>query len=411
MSRIRLLVAVVAVVLTAPLSPAEPVDTSEADAFLEGVIDPYIQGGERTRFFKAAGKDNELSAKEFAATHGKKGAFAREFDTYKALLVFDTDKSGTIDWFEADLYRQNLRRRVIAAYDTDQDGKLTGKERIAAWEALKAGKVPGGEEGGKIREAKIPNWPDEQELTKEFDADGDGKLSQEEKAKAIETVRQRRRKLLLEIYDADNDGTLSQEEVRKLWGDRRERMLAVRDRWSLRLFDDDMNGLLDEDEKATRDEYGQKLRGTMDRLRKAVFDKNGDGEVTMEEMREGFQDFRQVQQRIQQRMNAQMDTDADGEISNLEKAEWEERSRVAVMDYVTTMSDKYDKDKDGRFNAEERKVFLKAIGGEVDHWIAKHDRDRDGHLTPREAEALVYDFLEEIKLLRPEEPDDDKSSS
>ena len=35
---------------------------------------------------------------------------------------FDRNRTGTIDWFEANTYRKGLRRRVLAIFDADGDG-------------------------------------------------------------------------------------------------------------------------------------------------------------------------------------------------------------------------------------------------------------------------------------------------
>lgn len=49
------------------------------------------------------------------------------------------------------------------------------------------------------------------EMVKEFDKDGDGKLSDEEKS-AMKTAMDAKKKAILEKYDADKDGKLSPEE-------------------------------------------------------------------------------------------------------------------------------------------------------------------------------------------------------
>jgi len=89
---------------------------------LGGAVDPYQPGSERAGFFKAAGVDNELDADEFAAARKITGAFVRKFDKWKTLLAFDKDRNGSINWFEAEAYRQDIRRRVLAAFDGNRDG-------------------------------------------------------------------------------------------------------------------------------------------------------------------------------------------------------------------------------------------------------------------------------------------------
>lgn len=89
-----------------------------------------------------------------------------------------------------------LPAEVIAKFDTDGDGKLTGDERKAAMEA--------GKEKMKERRAAM--------LAK-FDTDGDGELSKEEREAA--------RAAFVAKYDTDGDGKLSKEEREAVPADER----------------------------------------------------------------------------------------------------------------------------------------------------------------------------------------------
>lgn len=73
--------------------------------------------------------------------------------------------------------RKGPSAEIIAKFDTDGDGKLTGEERKAASQARKA------------------------EMLAKFDTDKDGKLSPEERKAAT-----------LARFDADGDGVLSETE-------------------------------------------------------------------------------------------------------------------------------------------------------------------------------------------------------
>lgn len=100
------------------------------------------------------------------------------------------------------------------------------------------------------------------QLFESFDANGDGRLTQTE----IDEVRQSR----LEEFDADGDGSLTLEEYQALWLDAmRERMV---DRFQA--HDDDGDGLI------TVEEFSEPFDRMVIRL-----DQNGDGELTMDEMR------------------------------------------------------------------------------------------------------------------------------
>lgn len=87
-----------------------------------------------------------------------------------------------------------------------------------------------------------PMGPPPPALLKEFDKDGDGKLSDEERKAMHEAMKARmeeRRKEMLEKYDTDGDGKLSEEERRK-----------ARAAELIKRFDKDGDGKLDEAELA-----------------------------------------------------------------------------------------------------------------------------------------------------------------
>lgn len=82
-------------------------------------------------------------------------------------------------------------------------------------------------------------------ILKEFDKDGDGNLSEDERKAMRETMKARmeeRRKQLLEKYDADGDGKLSEEEAAKARADRQAEML--------RKYDKDGDGKLSDEERS-----------------------------------------------------------------------------------------------------------------------------------------------------------------
>jgi len=83
------------------------------------------------------------------------------------------------------------------------------------------------------------------ELLKQFDKDGDGKLSDEERTAMQEAGRARReamQKEMLAKYDTDKDGKLSDEERAKARADREAEMLKK--------YDTDGDGKLSDEEKA-----------------------------------------------------------------------------------------------------------------------------------------------------------------
>ena len=275
----------------------------------------YDPIAEKAKFFKIAGKDTEVDAKEFAAALAKVGdkgeGFVRKTDKWSALLRYDKNNNSKIDWFEADAYRKSLRtggrssrRRgrdmdpaTIKKYDKDGDGKLTGDEQAAAWgarmeerrqEFMKEYDKDGdGKFNEKEREAmresfrkRMEDWG-RRRAERRYDKDGDGKLSEEEKAamekgEAARTAeRDKRRKEFMAKYDKDGDGEISSDERGAAGED-------MRRRWTERRYDKDRDGKLNAEEKAAM-EKGEAARAAEREKRTAEYikkyDKNGDGEV------------------------------------------------------------------------------------------------------------------------------------
>jgi hypothetical protein len=90
-----------------------------------------------------------------------------------------------------------------------------------------------------------PMGPPPAAVLKEFDKDGDGKLSEDERTamrEAMKAKMEERKKEMLAKYDADGDGTLSDDEKAKAMADRKAEMLKK--------FDTDGDGVLNPEERA-----------------------------------------------------------------------------------------------------------------------------------------------------------------
>ena len=83
-------------------------------------------------------------------------------------------------------------------FDKDGDGKLSEEEKAELRKAIAQRGRPGGR--------RPPP-----ELMKKFDKDGDGKLSESERAELRKTMEERRKEFLAK-FDKDGDGKLNEEE-------------------------------------------------------------------------------------------------------------------------------------------------------------------------------------------------------
>lgn len=96
--------------------------------------------------------------------------------------------------------RDDHHKRLLEKFDEDGDGKLNEEERKAAQAAMKDRRGSEGRRGGEAGEGRHPrpnfeNLPPrvKKNILERFDEDGDGKLNEEEKKKAIKHMRRHRR--------------------------------------------------------------------------------------------------------------------------------------------------------------------------------------------------------------------------
>ena len=340
---------------------AAEADKTSAD-LCKNVVDPYESVGQKTLFFKAAGKDTELDEKEFDADKATGKGFVASFEKWATIVAFDKDGKKQIDWLEADAYRRDLRKRVLAAHDTSKDGKLAGDERTAANKALAAGKFASVRRSS--RRGSRGSFTDRPETIKEFDKDKDGKLSDSEQETARSAMRARYE---LRRYDTNNDGKLDATETAA----RDKRRKEFNDR-----FDKNKNGKIDEDERGAIGEYYRNRRydtnndGKLDENETAARDKaNADREKTRKEMYEKFDKNKNGQIDEDERSgirewytNRRYDANKDGTLDATETAA-RDKANVEREKRRAEARKLFDKDGDGKLNEEEERAYRNSRRG------------------------------------------------
>lgn len=187
----------------------------------------------------------------------------------------------------------------------------------------------------------------------QFDLDGDGILSDEER----EAMRKAMREEMMARFDLDGDGEISRE----------ERMAARQGRFEnsdrgqalMRQFDADGDGVLSDEEQAAMDAYNQEQRDARRADQLAQYDTDGDGELSRDE--------RQVQREDQQ---AQRD------------------------DFRQNINDEFDLDGDGQLNIEEQQDAFNTMRErrEIDQFMNQYDSDGNGSMGAADYDAFVSDY-------------------
>jgi Ca2+-binding EF-hand superfamily protein len=117
---------------------------------------------------------------------------------------------------------EGIPAEALKRFDKDGDGKLSEAEKAEAQKALEARRGAQGNPEGRKR-PDLSNLPEN--VLKRFDKDGDGKLSDAEKAEAQKAIEARKggqpgagraggakMEELIKKFDKDGDGKLNEEE-------------------------------------------------------------------------------------------------------------------------------------------------------------------------------------------------------
>ena len=196
------------------------------------------------------------------------------------------------------------------------------------------------------------------EMMKEFDKDGDGKLSANERDEAqwsalTHTVEQCQ--AMRDKFDKDKDGKLSQAEEAEF----DKSMAEVRDDSSglLTKFDADKDGELSAEERkhAIETSMAQSLENWLQK-----FDKDSDGKLDANESLALMGDIRSSLEERREKMWKQFDSDSDGKLNDMERGSALKAIGDAYQKRHQQMVSKFDADKDGKLSADERKQIQPA---------------------------------------------------
>ena len=259
---------------------------------------------------------------------------------------FDANRDGQLDEKEAAALAESRARRekqrqdYMKKYDLDGDGNVTQQER------------------DKVRDIE------------RFDADKDGKLDEKESAAlaARQAERAKQRQDYMKKYDLDGNGEVSRQEQTK-----------VR---HLDRFDANKDGKLDEKEAAALAAHEKE-----DETRRADFlkkyDKNGDGQLSSEERRDGY---RAMGEERRKQFTARYDKNKDGKLDE------QERGAIRADMIKRFELSRYDKNKNGEIDGEE---IAARDAGRAERekrraeFMKRFDEDGDGQLNEAERRKMM----------------------
>lgn len=186
-------------------------------------------------------------------------------------------------------------------------------------------------------------------------------------------------------FDADGDGILSEEE-------RRAMRDAMRAEWLAR-FDLDGDGELSREERmAMRQSMFEQSQRGQELMRQ--FDADGDG-VLNEEEQAAMEAFQQ-EQREQRRADelARYDSDGDGRLSRDERQAQREEQRSRWGDTMRDATNEFDRDGDGVLSIEESQEAYQVMQErrEIDRFINDFDRDGDGSMGAADYSAFLSHY-------------------
>jgi len=385
-----------------------------ADDALTKAVDPYDRADQIIKFFKASGNNGELDQKKFLADQKAGDNLILPFEKWATAIAFDKDKNGTLDWFEFEVYRQAMRTAVLAGFDKNKDGKLTGDERDAALKALNDGKVTI-KPGAETPRGALPPTPNGTAASQPTSQST--RISLEASGLSDETIRVIKKKVPNAVaVDARNtpdtsirivycdDGQVrvvdmrSDKEIQELarlveLAQRRaafwERMVeSPLGEFILRNFDADGDGKLNAMEgEAFYTFFVYEFGATMKDWQSLMFDKD-----TPEDQRHEIR--RKLDERIEQAVRKR--AFGDDPPSPEKTAAFQKKAESGQARYIERFEKQTLADHGGKPSAATRAALLKAIEADFHERAKKAGANNNGQLTLEEAEKLYLEWLDEL---------------
>ncbi|MDF1810466.1 MAG: EF-hand domain-containing protein [Phycisphaerales bacterium] len=265
-----------------------------------------------------------------------------------AIVVFGggQDKSILAEAGHESIQNKQLAMDTNSSYDLSS----TGDELPIAIEEIEQ-RVP--DQANPNNSQQAFSWDNMFDRMSQFDIDGDGILSEEERDAMRKAMREER----MAMMDLDGDGEISREERRAARQQQFEN--SERGQALMRRFDLDGDGVLSPEEQAAMDEYNQEQRAARQTEQLAQYDLDGDGELSREER-------------------------------NLQREE--QKSRFESMKEQATLE--FDYDGDGQLNIEESQDAMNAYRAqrEIERFVNRFDTDGDGAMGPNDYDSFANDF-------------------
>ena len=191
----------------------------------------------------------------------------------------------------------------------------------------------------------------------QFDADGDGILSEEER----DAMRRSFREQMLARLDTDGDGRVSRDERRAAGRERFEQ--SERGQELMRQFDADGDGVLNEAEQAAMDAH-------------------------LAEEREAQREERRA------RDLERYDLDGDGELSREERQAQQDERRGQRDGFMEGLTSEFDRDGDGQLSIEESQNAFDTMRTrrEIDQFVQSYDSNGDGSISAADFESFLNDY-------------------